>query len=186
MTSCSRSLTARCGEWSRDTVCEFVRVGLLTEEDGVQQAADAAASALLYLQSVSARRRLQGTQYSLLAASISYIAPSLRGTTSNQRLSCGHVTHLLTTATTISVAGSVYVMDTSLQLGFALCCHSNATRAPIANPPNNAPLGGSLYHAPKLHPRPCSSVGIRPRTDTQTRVTIIHFASSSTHAKYIK
>ena len=31
---------------------------------------------------------------------------------------------------------------------FALCCHSNATRAPIANPPNNAQLGGSLYHAP--------------------------------------
>jgi len=24
----------------------------------------------------------------------------------------------------------------------------NATRAPIANPPNNAQLGGSLYHAP--------------------------------------
>jgi len=23
----------------------------------------------------------------------------------------------------------------------------------------------SLYHAPKLHPGPCSSVGIRPRTD---------------------
>jgi len=29
-----------------------------------------------------------------------------------------------------------------------LCCHSNATRAPIANPPNSAQLGGSLYHAP--------------------------------------
>ena len=26
--------------------------------------------------------------------------------------------------------------------------HSNATRAPIANPPNSAQLGGSLYHAP--------------------------------------
>jgi len=49
---------------------------------------------------------------------------------------------------------------------FALCCHSNATRTPIANPPNSAQLGGSLYHAPKLHPRPCSSVGVRPRTDT--------------------
>jgi len=77
----------------------------------------------------------------------------------------------------------------------ALCCHSNATRAPIANPPNSAQLGGSLYHAPKLHPGPCSSVGIRPRTDrhtdtqthrqtdTQTCVTTIHFASSMTHAK---
>ena len=82
-------------------------------------------------------------------------------------------------------------MDASLELGFALCCHSNATRAPIANPPNSAQLGGSLYHAPKLHPDPCSSVGVWPRTDTQThrqtdtqtRVTTKHFASSTTHAK---
>jgi len=36
-------------------------------------------------------------------------------------------------------------MDASLELGFALCCHSNATRAPIATP-NSAQLGGSLYH----------------------------------------
>ena len=49
--------------------------------------------------------------------------------------------------------------------------------------------GGSPYHSPKLHPGPCNSVGIRPRidrqthTDTQTRVTTIHFASSTTHAK---
>ena len=73
------------------------------------------------------------------------------------------------------------------KLGFALCCHSNATGAPIANPPNSAQLRGSLYRAPKLHPGPCSSVGVRPRTDThrdtQTRVTTIHFASSTTHAK---
>ena len=48
------------------------------------------------------------------------------------------------------------------------CCHSNATRAPIVNPPSSAQLGGSLYHAPKLHPGPCSSVGVRPRTDRQT------------------
>jgi len=42
-------------------------------------------------------------------------------------------------------------------------------RSPIANSPNSAQLGGSLYHAPKLHPGPCSSVGIRPRTDTHRR-----------------
>ena len=64
--------------------------------------------------------------------------------------------------------------------------YSNATRAPIVNLPNSAQLAGSLYHASKLHPGPCSSVGVRPRTDrhtdTQTRVTI-HFASSTTHAK---
>jgi len=43
----------------------------------------------------------------------------------------------------------------------------------------------------KLHPGPCNNVGMRPRTDTQTdrqthtqtRVTTIHFASSTTHAK---
>jgi len=66
---------------------------------------------------------------------------------------------------------------------------SNATGEPIANPPNSAQLGGSLYHAAKLHPGPCSTVGVRPRTDrqtdTQTHVTTIglHFASSATHAK---
>jgi len=59
-------------------------------------------------------------------------------------------------------------MDASLELGFALCCHSNATRAPIANPPNSAQVGGSLYLAPKLHPGPCSSLGVRPRTDRHT------------------
>jgi len=49
-------------------------------------------------------------------------------------------------------------------------CHSNATRAPIANPPNSAQLGDIPYHASKLHPvpGPCNSVGMRPRTDTQT------------------
>jgi len=62
-------------------------------------------------------------------------------------------------------------------------------RQPLANPPNSAQLRDSLYHAPKLHPGPCSSVGVRPRTDrhtdrqTHTRVTTIHFASSTTHAK---
>jgi len=76
---------------------------------------------------------------------------------------------------------------TPRNLQLALCCHGNATDAPIANPPNSAQLGSSLYHAAKLHLGPCSSVGVRPRTDrqtdTQTRVTTIHFASSTTHAK---
>jgi len=57
---------------------------------------------------------------------------------------------------------------TQRKLWFALFCHSNATGAPTANPPNNVQLGGSLYHAPKLHPGPCSSVGVRPQTDTHT------------------
>jgi len=37
---------------------------------------------------------------------------------------------------------------TPRKLGFTLSCHSNTTRAPIANPANSAQLGGSLYHAP--------------------------------------
>jgi len=45
---------------------------------------------------------------------------------------------------------------------------SNATRAPIANPPNSAQLGGIPYHSPKLHLNPCNSVGMQLQTDTQT------------------
>jgi len=45
---------------------------------------------------------------------------------------------------------------------------SNATRAPVANPPNSAQLGGIPYHSPKLHPGLCNSVGMRPRTDRHT------------------
>jgi len=55
-----------------------------------------------------------------------------------------------------------------LPIRTALCCHSNATRALIANPPNSAQLGGTPYHSFKFHPGPCSSVGMRPRTDAQT------------------
>jgi len=63
----------------------------------------------------------------------------------------------------------------------ALCCHSNETRAPIANPLNRAQLERTIYHSP-------SSIQVRGvvgqthrQTDTQTTVTTIHFASSTTH-----
>jgi len=83
------------------------------------------------------------------------------------------------------------VMCANCQCRVALCCHSNETRAPTANPPNTAQPWGTPYHTPKLHPGPCSSVGMRPQTDTQTdrqthrqmHVTTIHFALSMTHAK---
>jgi len=68
----------------------------------------------------------------------------------------------------------------------ALCCHSNETRAPIANLPNNAQPQGTPYHSPKLHPGPWSSVGLRRGTDRHTHKTSVinvHFASSTTHAK---
>jgi len=42
---------------------------------------------------------------------------------------------------------------------------------------------GAFSTTPKLHPGPCDSVGMRPRTDPQTRMTTVHFASSTTHAK---
>jgi len=51
-----------------------------------------------------------------------------------------------------------------LPIRVALCCHSNETRALISNPPNSAQLRGTPYHSPKLHPGPCSSVGMWPRT----------------------
>ena len=68
----------------------------------------------------------------------------------------------------------------------ALCCHSNETGAPFANPPNSAQMEGT-YHSPSLHQGPCSNVGMRRgtdrHTDTQTAVTTIHFASATPHAK---
>ena len=49
-----------------------------------------------------------------------------------------------------------------------VCCHSNETRAPIANPPNSAQPKGTSYHSPKLYPGLCSSVGMRRGVDRQT------------------
>ena len=69
----------------------------------------------------------------------------------------------------------------------APCCHSNETRAPIANPPNSAQLEGTPYHSP-TYIRVCAVVwecgeGQSHRqtdtlTDTQTALTTIglHFA----------
>ena len=58
--------------------------------------------------------------------------------------------------------------------------------APIANPPNSAQLGlGAASTMPPSYIRVRAVVwayGLG-QTDTQTRVTTIHFASSTTHAK---
>jgi len=61
---------------------------------------------------------------------------------------------------------------------------SNETRAPIANPPNNAQLGGNPYHSPKLHPGPCSSVDVRPRTDTHTDIQTDRQTDTGDHNIY--
>jgi len=57
-------------------------------------------------------------------------------------------------------ASTVYKAISS-QAYICVCCHSNKTRAPIANLPNSAQIEGSPYNSPKLHPGPCSSVGMR-------------------------
>ena len=73
---------------------------------------------------------------------------------------------------------------------FVLCCHSNTTRAPIANLPNSAQLGGIPTTPPsyiRVHAIvwacSCRQTHTDTETDTQTRVTTIHFVSSTTHAK---
>jgi len=54
----------------------------------------------------------------------------------------------------------------------ALCCHSNETRAPTANPPNNAQSEGTPYHSQSYTRVPCSSVWEcgDGQTDRQTAV----------------
>jgi len=71
---------------------------------------------------------------------------------------------------------------------FPQCCHSNASRAPIANPPNSAQLGGipttpQSYIWVRAIVWACGRGQTHRQTDTQTRVTTIHFSWSSTHAK---
>jgi len=60
--------------------------------------------------------------------------------------------------------------STRRHFAFGLCCHSNKTRAPIADPPNSAQLEGTPYHFPKLHLGLYSSVGMQWGTDTHTDV----------------
>ena len=62
----------------------------------------------------------------------------------------------------------------------ALCRHSNETRAPIANLPNSAQLGAPNTIPPsyiRVHAvvRECGEGKTDRQTDTETRVTNIHF-----------
>jgi len=67
----------------------------------------------------------------------------------------------------------------------ALCCHSNETHAPIANPSDSTQLEGTPYHSP-TYIRVCAVVlecG-EGQTDTHTDgVTNIHFALVTPQAK---
>ena len=66
----------------------------------------------------------------------------------------------------------------------ALCCHSNETRASVANSPNSAQLEGTPYHCPSyIRLRTVVWEFGEGQTDTQTSVTNIHFASATPHAK---
>jgi len=70
-------------------------------------------------------------------------------------------------------------------LRLALCCHSNETRAPIANLSNCAQLEGTPTIPPSYN-RVRTVVwerGEGHQTDTQTAVTDIHFASATPRAK---
>ena len=51
--------------------------------------------------------------------------------------------------TTEHERGTWAITSTRWHFAFALCCHSNETRAAIANPPNSAQLGRTPYHSPK-------------------------------------
>ena len=53
-----------------------------------------------------------------------------------------------------------------------LCCHSNETRAPIANPLNSAQLEGTLYHSFNLR---TSAVRAVVWECGEGQVTNIHF-----------
>jgi len=60
-------------------------------------------------------------------------------------------------------------MDASLELGFALCSHSNATRAPIANLRNSAQLGAASTMPPSyIRVRAVVWAYGRGQTNTQT------------------
>jgi len=98
------------------------------------------------------------------------------------RLKCVIVRNFIAIRCTVDELWQLQVLADISRL--ALCCHSNETRAPTANLSNRAQLQGTPTVSPNLHPGPCSSVGMRQRTDrhterqTQTVVAAIHFASA--------
>jgi len=69
----------------------------------------------------------------------------------------------------------------------SVCCHSNEIRAPIANPPNGAQLGAPSTILPSyIRVRAVVRACGEGHTHTQTRVTSIHIASSTTRTSYTK
>jgi len=75
---------------------------------------------------------------------------------------------LLTIALANSITRHRATTSTRWHFTFAICCHSNATCAPICKSAQQCTTKGHPLPFPKLHPGLCSSVGMRPWTDTQT------------------
>jgi len=84
----------------------------------------------------------------------------------------------------------------AISLRTCICCHSNKTRAPTANPPNSAQLESTPTVSPsyiRVRARAvvweCSDgqtdrqTHTHTHTHTQTAVAIIHFTSALPHAK---
>ena len=67
-------------------------------------------------------------------------------------------------------------------LHLALCCHSNKTRALIANLINSEPLEGTPYHCPTyIYVRAVVWECDEGQTDIQTAVTNMHLTSAAPH-----
>jgi len=91
----------------------------------------------------------------------------------------------MTSSTTGAAAAARHRVSTSTRWHFAftLCCHSNETRAPIANLPNSAQLEGTFDFPTYIWVRAVVWEWVEGQTHRQTRETNIHFASSTTRAK---
>jgi len=75
-------------------------------------------------------------------------------------------------------------MTTHTYVSLRVCCHSNETRAPIANPPNSAQLPFPSYIRVRAVVWECGEGQSDRHTDTQTAVANIYFASATPHVKY--
>ena len=80
---------------------------------------------------------------------------------------CDHC--LIRPSLTLTLPGTERIQTLAVISRSVLCCHSNETRAPIANPTNSGePEGTRALPFPKSHLGPCNSVGMQRETDRHT------------------
>jgi len=149
---------------------------------------------------------IQRTGCQLFTSQMLFLMPNKKSLTCPQpffilKMTCDgrHISHCLTAALKCCNENSQRLSETKLIPGTerlqalidiprsALCCHSNETRAPIANPPYSAQLDGTPYHSPsyiQVHAVvwECGE----GQTDTQRGVSSIHFALAIIYAKFKK